>query len=188
LRGDERLSGRQARVISKNLILTAIRRAGGEIASYPPGRTSSRRRGISEMKKTIFAGVLALAAIGLLPGTSQAFADEQGAAAAQPQEAAAVDIARVKRVLKLTEEQEAYWPPVEAALRALARRQAAAEPAGLVRRISHRVVAVVLDGAAIRRLAAAARPLIATLRDDQKQDALVLAQEMGLGPVLAALN
>jgi hypothetical protein len=141
------------------------------------------------MKKTIFAGVLALAALGMLPETSTTFAAElESIAAARSQEAAAVDIARVKRVLMLTPEQEVYWPPVEAALRALARRQAAAEPTGLVRRISHRVVSIVLDGAAIRRLAAAARPLIATLRDDQKQMALGLAQEMGLGPVLAALD
>ena len=141
------------------------------------------------MKKTIFAGVLALAAIAMLSGTSGAFAgDRTGITAAQVQQAAAVDIARIKRVLMLTSEQEAYWPPVEAALRALARRQAAAEPAGLLRRISHRVVSIVLDSAAIKRLAVAARPLIATLRDDQKQVALAMAQEMGLGPVLAALN
>jgi hypothetical protein len=141
------------------------------------------------VKKTIFAGVLALAAIAMLSETSGAFAgDRTGITAAQAQQAAAVDIARVKRVLMLTPEQEAYWPPVEAALRALARRQAAAEPAGLLRRISHRVVSIVLDSAAIKRLAVAARPLIATLRDDQKQVALAMAQEMGLGPVLAALN
>jgi hypothetical protein len=176
-----------ARKIRRNLILTVIRRADGEIAGYPPA-TSLERRGQSEMKKTIFAGVLTLATIGVLPGTTATFANELTGVSAQPQEAAAVDIARVKRVLMLTPEQEAYWPPVEAALRALARRQAAAEPAGLVRRISHRVVSIVLDGAAIKRLAAAARPLIATLRDDQKQMALGLAQEMGLGPVLAALN
>jgi len=141
------------------------------------------------MKKTIFAGVLALAALGMLPETSTTFAAElEGIAAARPQEAAAVDITRVKRVLMLTPEQEAYWPPVEAALRGLARRQTAQETGGLVRRISHRVVSVVLDSVAIKRLVAAARPLVATLRDDQKQTALGLAQEMGLGPVLAALN
>ncbi len=50
------------------------------------------------------------------------------------------------------------------------------------------MVSVVLNAAAVRRLAVAARPLIAALRDDQKQGAMVLAQEMGLGPVLAALN
>lgn len=134
----------------------------------------------------IFAGVLALAASGLLSVNGAAFAREL--AGAFEHEAAAVDIARVKRVLHLTPEQEPLWPPVEAALRDIARRQTQAEPAGFVRRVSHQVVAIVLDSAAVRRLAVAARPLIAVLRDDQKQNALALAQEMGLGPVLAALN
>jgi len=75
-----------------------------------------------------------------------------------------------------------------AALRGIARHQAQGAQGGLVHRISHRVVSIVLNGNAIRRLAVAARPLIATLRDDQKQSAMMLAQEMGLGPVLAALN
>ena len=99
---------------------------------------------------------------------------------------AAIDIARVKNVLKLTREQELYWPPVEAALRDIARRQASSEPAGFVRRISHRVVSIVLNSVAVERLAVAARPLIAVLDDDQKQAASGLAQEMGLGPVVMA--
>jgi hypothetical protein len=57
-----------------------------------------------------------------------------------------------------------------------------------VRRVSRRVVSVVLDGAAIHRLAVAARPLIAVLSDEQKEAASGLAQEMGLGPVVAALR
>jgi hypothetical protein len=138
------------------------------------------------MKQIILASVLALAALGMLSAPSRSSANELAGVTVQM--TAAVDIARVKRVLQLTPQQEAYWPPVEAALRDIARRQAEAEPAGLVRRIGHRVVSVVLNGAAVSRLARAARPLIAVLRDDQKQGAMVLAQEMGLGPVLAALN
>jgi len=138
------------------------------------------------MKKMIFAGVLALAALGLLSVATTSFADELAGLAVQ--ETASIDIARVKRVLQLTPDQERYWPPVEAALRDIARRQENAEPAGLVRRISHRVISIALDSAAVGRLARAARPLIERLRDDQKQGALALAQEMGLGPVLAALN
>ena len=138
------------------------------------------------MKKVIFASALALAAAGLLSVNSAGFAREL--AGAFEQEAAAVDVARVKRVLHLTPEQERLWPPVEVALRDIARRQTHAEPGGVVHRISQRVVSIVLDGAAVHRLAVAARPLIAVLRDDQKQNALALAQEMGLTPVLAALN
>jgi len=139
------------------------------------------------MKKKVFAGVLALATASMLLITDSSYADELNGVVA-PQEMAAIDIARVKRVLQLTPEQEAYWPPVEAALRDIARRQGQAEPAGMVRKISRRVVSSALDSAAVARVARVARPLIERLRDDQKQGAMALAQEMGLGPVLAALN
>jgi hypothetical protein len=139
------------------------------------------------MKKIFCAGVLALAALGLLSNMPAAQAGEGTVAAAQGQPAAAVNIARIKRVLKLTPAQLAYWPPVESALRRVAREQQASS-GGLVHRISHRVVSIVLTGAAIQRLAAAARPLIARLDDGQKLAAAQLAEEMGLGSVVAALN
>lgn len=139
------------------------------------------------MRQVVFAGVLALATSGILCITSSTYAEEFNVVVAS-RETAAIDIARIKRVLQLTPEQERYWPPIEAALRDLARHDAQAEPAGLVRRISHRVVSIALDSAAVGRLARVARPLIERLRDDQKQSAMALAQEMGLGPVLAALN
>jgi hypothetical protein len=139
------------------------------------------------MKRLICVGALALAALGLLSFATPTYAGELSGLSAG-QDMASVDIARVKRVLQLTPDQERYWPPVEAALRAIARRQEGTEPGGLVRRISHRVVSIALDSAAVARVVRAARPLIERLRDDQKQGALVLAQEMGLGPVLAALN
>ena len=92
-------------------------------------------------------------------------------------------------MLQLTPQQEAYLAAGRGRVaRPRAPPGAGRESAGLVHRISHRVVSIVLNGAAVSRLARAARPLIAALRDDQKQGAMVLAQEMGLGPVLAALN
>jgi hypothetical protein len=100
----------------------------------------------------------------------------------------AINIGRIKSVLKLTPAQEPYWGPVEAALRDLARRQASVESGGLVNRVSHRVVSVVLNSAAVQRLAVAARPLIAMLDAEQMRAAHSLAQEMGLGPVVAALR
>lgn len=138
------------------------------------------------MKKALYASVLALAAFGLLSNPPAARA-EQGMVAAQDQPAAAINIARIKSALKLTPAQLAYWPPVESALLRVAREQQA-NSGGLIRRISHRVVSIVLTGAAIKRLAAAARPLIAQLDDDQKLAAAQLAEEMGLGSVVAALN
>jgi hypothetical protein len=137
------------------------------------------------MRMTFCAGVLALAIAGVLPGMpAQAteFAAEQGLHAS-------IDIPRIKSALKLTPQQARYWGPVESALRDLARHQSAsAESEGFVRRVSHRAVSIVLTSAAVQRLASAARPLIAALSDEQKRSAQSLAQEMGLGPVVAALN
>lgn len=133
---------------------------------------------------TFCAGALALAMTGLLPN----FAIASEPAALVEQSLASIDVGRIKSVLRLTIEQERYWPPVEAALRDIARRQAQSDDAGLVRRISRRVVSVVLDSAAIKRLAVAARPLIASLDAQQMNAASGLAAEMGLGPVVAALR
>ena len=142
------------------------------------------------MKKTVCAGAFALAAIGLLSDLPASRADEFAALSSQSFErAASIDIGRIRSVLNLTPAQEPFWPAVETALRGIARQQARAEPDGFVRRISHRVVSIVLNSAAIERLVVAARPLIAKLNDEQKQAAGQLAQEMGLGAVvMAALN
>ena len=139
------------------------------------------------MKKLLCAGVFALATIGLLSNGSPALAME--VSSAYGAQSASINIARIKSVLKLTPAQEHYWAPVEAALRDLARKQTQNnESTGLVRRISNRVVTVVLNSAAVQRLAVAARPLIGTLDAEQMRAAQGLAQEMGLGPVVAALR
>jgi hypothetical protein len=139
------------------------------------------------MKKLFYAGALALAILGSLSVMPAAQAGQGTAAAVPGQPAATINIARIKSTLHLTPAQRAYWPPVEAALRRLAREQQASS-GGLIHRISHRVVSVVLTGAAVRRLTVAARPLLARLNDDQKMAAAQLANEMGLGAVVAALN
>jgi hypothetical protein len=130
------------------------------------------------MKRTFSAGVFALAMVGLLSNIPASYASD-GAAAS-------IDVVRIKSVLRLTPGQEPYWPPVENALRNLARQQAAGEPDGLVRRISRRVISVVLNSAAVERLAVAARPLVGVLTQEQMRAASGLAQEMGLGPVVMA--
>jgi hypothetical protein len=139
------------------------------------------------MKRIVCAGVLALAMIGLLSEGSAA-GTRDFAAANEEQTTAAINIARIKSALRLTPAQEPYWAPVEAALRDLSHRQTHNEGEGLVRRISHRVVSIALNSAAIQRLAIAARPLIGVLDADQMRTAHGLAQEMGLGPVVAALR
>jgi len=141
------------------------------------------------MKLIICAGVFALATLGLLSvGSAASAREEMVIRGDQAQPTAAINIARIKSVLKLTPAQEPYWAPVEVALRDLARQQTPTESAGLVHRVSHRVVQIVLNSAAVQRLAVAARPLIAMLDNEQRRAAHGLAQEMGLGPVVAALR
>jgi hypothetical protein len=161
----------------------------GKIYGYSPARNRFVL-GTFEMKMSVRAGAFAVATLALLLNASLAQAGEYTAVnAEQGQPPASIDIARIKSVLKLTSSQEPYWAPVEAALRDLARQQThAAEADGLVHRISHKVVSVVLNSAAVHRLAVAARPLIAKLDEDQMRAAHGLAAEMGLGPVVAALR
>lgn len=87
-------------------------------------------------------------------------------------------IHKIKRTLKLTPDQEGYWPPVEAALRDIAKEQAAQKPTG-------RKMAVSPD--ASQKLYWAAAPLIMNLRYDQKHEARRLARSMGLEEVASAI-
>jgi hypothetical protein len=138
------------------------------------------------MKRVIFACALTLACLGFLPNfTTDAGAYESSNVQGR------IDIARIKSILKLTPEQQHYWPAVESALRGIARQQVqqpVEQSEGMISRVSHRVYSFVLDGATIARIGAAARPLVKVLDDRQKQDAIALCHEMGLGQVLAALN
>lgn len=137
---------------------------------------------------SVYAGAAVLAVSMLVSSVSPGAAVEIGGVEAS-RLATSVNIDRIKSVLNLTPEQKRYWPAVEGALRELgARHPAHAENASFVRRMSSKMVSVVLDGAAVARLASAARPLIMALNSEQRQAAMGLAHEMGLGPVVAALN
>jgi len=139
------------------------------------------------MRMNVCAGVIALVALSLLSIVPSARAADMMDSAA-PAHTATIDVARIKSALHLTPAQEPYWAPVEAALRELARRQDRDANDGLVRRVSKRVVQVALNSATVHRLVAAARPLAKTLDEQQMRTAHGLAQEMGFGPVVAALK
>jgi hypothetical protein len=147
------------------------------------------------MKMTVCACVIALAALGVLSVAPAHADDVVMTTASAPSNAVApnmtsIDIARIKGALHLTPAQERHWAPVEAALRELARRQERDANAndGMVRRVSKRVVQVALNSVTVQRLVAAARPLVKTFDEQQMQTAHGLAQQMGLGPVVAALK
>lgn len=85
-------------------------------------------------------------------------------------------IARMKRALNLTAEQEPHWRAVEVKLREIAARQ----PQGKNSKIA-------IDANAAQELYWVAAPLIMSLREDQKRAAKLTARSFGLDQVASAL-
>jgi LTXXQ motif family protein len=131
------------------------------------------------MWKAALAGAIALAAIGTTSVSAEPYGSH-GAASSQ--------IAQVKSMLRLTPAQERYWPPVEAALRGLAR-QASSEQAsdGYVQRARARVSSIAANAAGVQRVLAAARPLIRVLDAEQRQTVHALASSYGVSNLASAL-
>ncbi|MGH6715253.1 MAG: hypothetical protein ACREDC_03575 [Bradyrhizobium sp.] len=92
-------------------------------------------------------------------------------------------IARIKERLKLSSSQEYYWPPVAAALRAIARKARAAHRA----HPNDPAVPIDPDSEEVQQLESAAMPLLFELRDDQKVEVRKLARSIGLEKVAAAI-
>ena len=94
-----------------------------------------------------------------------------------------IQIAGIKDRLKLSAAQESYWPPVETALRAVARkihagRQANPNAAGLP---------IDPEAEEVQQLKSAAMPLLFQLREDQKSEVRSLARIIGLEKVAAMI-
>ena len=96
-------------------------------------------------------------------------------------------IAAIHAGLKLTPDQERLWQPVESAVRDMARqmselraqRQTQAAPTDPVERMARRGEMSTKRGQALTRLADAARPLYASLGDDQKRRLRTLMRAPG---------
>jgi hypothetical protein len=94
-----------------------------------------------------------------------------------------IQIAGIKERLKLSAAQESYWPPVETALRAVARkihagRQANPNASG---------VPIDPEAAEVQQLKSAAMPLLFQLREDQKSEVRSLARIIGLEKVASMI-
>jgi len=94
-----------------------------------------------------------------------------------------VQIAGIKERLKLSSDQESYWPAVESALRAIARkihqtRQADPSATG---------VPIDPEAAEVQQLKSAAMPLLFQLREDQKREVRMLARLIGLEKVASQI-
>jgi hypothetical protein len=162
------------------------------LAAYEPPQTTAA---LSEPLRQAYAST-APADIGLpkevapmAPAASSPVAPPKPKAVAkpQPQKNYALlsdgQIAGIKDRLKLSSSQESYWPPVESALRAVARkihagRQANPTASG---------VPIDPDSAEVQQLKSAAMPLLFQLREDQKSEVRSLARIIGLEKVAAMI-
>ena len=88
--------------------------------------------------------------------------------------------------MKLTPAQQPHWTPVEAALSELARQQAKGEAAGFSHKYTDRSSAIAATATQLRRLKAIAMPLIKSLDDSQKRDAITFARNLGFQQLVAA--
>ena len=93
-------------------------------------------------------------------------------------------IAGIKDRLKLSPSQESYWPAVENALRAVARKIHAARQADPG---NTSVPPIDPEAEEVQQLKSAAMPLLFQLREDQKREVRSLARLIGLEKVAAAI-
>ena len=94
-----------------------------------------------------------------------------------------VQIAGIKERLKLSSDQESYWPAVENALRAVARKIHATRKADP----SATGLPIDPDAEEVQQLKSAAMPLLFQLREDQKQEVRTLARIIGLERVASMI-
>jgi hypothetical protein len=91
-------------------------------------------------------------------------------------------IAGIRERLKLSPDQEYYWPAVENALRAVARRLHATRQTD-----PNTPVKIDPEAAEVQQLKSAAMPLLFQLREDQKREVRQLARLIGLEKVAAMI-
>src|SRR6476620_4498501 len=94
-----------------------------------------------------------------------------------------MQIASIKQRLRLSSDQEYYWPGVERALRAVARKIHA------TRKADPNATGAPIDPetAEVQQLKSAAMPLLFQLREDQKEEVRKLARMIGLENVAAQI-
>jgi hypothetical protein len=165
------------------------------LAAYEPPQTTAA---LSEPLRQAYAST-APAGIGLpkevapaapmAPAASSPAAPPKPKAAAKPQPQknyallSDVQISGIKDRLKLSASQESYWPPVETALRAVARKIHAG------RQANPNATGIPIDPESeeVQQLKSAAMPLLFQLREDQKSEVRSLARIIGLEKVAAMI-
>lgn len=156
-------------------------------AAYEPPQTTAA---LSEPLRQAYAST-APADLGLpkevAPSVTPAAPPKPKTVAKPPQKNYALlsdaQIAGIKDRLKLSSSQEYYWPPVETALRAVARKIHAGRQANP----NAQGVPIDPESAEVQQLKSAAMPLLFQLREDQKSEVRSLARIIGLEKVAAMI-
>jgi hypothetical protein len=155
------------------------------LAAFEPPQTTSAlsvplRQAYAASTPADIEAAKAVAALGM----QQAPPKPKVVSKPQPQKAYAllsdVQIAGIKERLKLTVSQESYWPDVETALRAIARKIHATRQADPSATIDP-------EADEVQQLKSAAMPLLFQLREDQKREVRALARIIGLEKVAAQI-
>jgi hypothetical protein len=130
------------------------------------------------MWKAALAGAM-LATTGVNLCLAQDFASNTSAQTEQRMPSVTgAHIARLKAALRLNADQLKHWPAVESALRRLSRKEASGNGS---------ISGAVVHADAVRRVAAAARPLINALDDRQKQEGMQVIRALGFSSLASAL-
>lgn len=151
-------------------------------ASFEPSQTA----GLSESLRQAYAAYASSAPVDIAMPKAAAPKPKLASKPA-PQKSYAllsdVQIAGIKERLRLSSDQESYWPAVESALRAVARKIHA------TRQTDPNATAAPIDpdAAEVQQLKSAAMPLLIQLREDQKQEVRTLARIIGLEKVAAQI-
>jgi hypothetical protein len=163
------------------------------LASLEPQQSDSVNESLRQAyAASSAADIEAAKAVAALPQVApQPTAPKSKAAAAikpQPQKSYALlsdgQIAGIKERLKLSSSQESYWPPVETALRAVARKIHTSRQANPTATTAPQIDP---DSEEVQQLKSAAMPLLFQLREDQKEEVRKLARIIGLDKVASAI-
>ena len=127
------------------------------------------------MHKAMRAGAFALATIGFV-----ALSGLHAPVHAQEVVLTEGKIAQIRSALQLSPAQEVHWRSLMVTVRQIMSQPPAEESAGFVQRVKARVGSYVLGAVAMRRISAAAQPLIMSLNDDQKRAGMNAVQAMGV--------
>ena len=173
---------------SKQDKLTVARMA---LASFDPPQTASLSEPLRQAYASAAPGDIEMPRVTAPMTDPQVQAPPKPKAAAKPAPPKPYtllsdeQIAGIKERLRLSSSQESYWPAVETALRAVARKIHASRH-GDPRAISG-VPPIDPDAAEVQQLKSAAMPLLFQLREDQKQEVRSLARLIGLEKVAAQI-